>query len=265
MAAEAGGQPDAGAKLAELRHAVHGVAERAGPGVIDRDFAELRIGFFDVGLQRAHVAARIARPCGRAARQHQAVAADDAVMIVGEVGVADAAAIADHLAELLAERCGGDHIGGDRQQRRADLRHQPADLHIAGEHHVVGAQPRSRRDDAFSHPRRIDRQRRRALENARAVAFRRRRQRQRVIERMDGDRLEIIDGVIVALAVQHRAHALGRPAFDLAAQIVEEPHQAQKLVAVVDLGHVEPAGLRIDADGILVLDGVADVIEAGLR
>ena len=129
---------------------------------------------------------------------------------------------------------------------------------------MVGAQPRARRDDTFAHAGRIDRQRRRAFENARAVAFRRRRERQRVIERMDGDRLEIIDGVIVALAVQHRAHALGRPAFDLAAEIVEEPHQAQEFVAIVDLGHVEPAGLRIDAGDALFLDGVADVIEPGL-
>ena len=38
--------------------------------------------------------------------------------------------------------------------------------------------------------------------------------------------LEIMDGVKVALAVQHRAHALGRPALDLAAQIVEQPDEA---------------------------------------
>ena len=78
------------------------------------------------------------------------------------------------------------------------------------------------------------------------------------------DRVEIIDGVKVALAVQHRAHALGRPAFDLAAEIVEEPHQAQKFVAIVDLGNVEPSGLRIDAGGALFPDGVADVVEPGL-
>src|SRR4029077_2301785 len=140
----------------------------------------------------------------------------------------------------------------------------PADLHIAGEHHVVGAQPRARGDDAFAHACRIDRQRRRTFENPRAVAFRGGRERERVIERVDGDGVEIIDSVIVARTVQYRAHALGRPAFDLAAEIVEEPPQAQKLVAVVDLGDVEPAGLRIDAGGALFLDGIADIIEPGL-
>src|SRR5262249_13195500 len=33
LPAEARGEPDAGAELADLRHAVHGAAERAGPGV----------------------------------------------------------------------------------------------------------------------------------------------------------------------------------------------------------------------------------------
>ena len=65
-----------------------------------------------------------------------------AVVIVGEVGIAHGAAIGDGLGKPLAERLGVHHIGPDRQQRAGDPRHQLAEMHIAGEHHVAGAHPR---------------------------------------------------------------------------------------------------------------------------
>src|SRR5262249_45225349 len=57
MPAETAGQPDARTDLADLRHAVHGDPQTAGPGIVDLDIADLRIGMFDVGLQRSDVAA----------------------------------------------------------------------------------------------------------------------------------------------------------------------------------------------------------------
>ncbi len=212
--------------------------------IIDGDVAELRIGLFDIAGERADIVARIARPGRRAARQHQPVAADNAIMIVGKVGVADAAAIADRFGKPLAERGCGDHIGRHRQQRRGELRHQRAELHIAAQHDMARAQPRIRGDDAFAHAGRIDRQGRRIFENARAVAFRRRGERERIIDRMDGQGPQIIDRIKITLAAQHRAHALGRPALDLAAQLAEQADKTQKFVAVVDFGNIEPAILR---------------------
>src|SRR5580698_1499831 len=82
---------------------------------------------------------------------------------------------------------------------------------------------------------------------------------------MDRQRLEIMDGVEIALAVQHRAHAVGRPTLDLAAEIAEQPDVADDLIAVVDFGDVKPAILRIDTGGAFGRDGVADVVDPGLR
>ena len=103
------------------------------------------------------------------------------------------------------------------------------------------------------------------LEDARAVALGRQRQAERIVERMNVERAQIVDRVEVALAVQHRAHPLGRPAFDFAAEFAEQPDQADELVAVVGLGNVEPAVLRVDARHGILGDGIAHVVEAGLR
>src|SRR5208282_5821922 len=53
-------------------------------------------------------------------------------------------------------------------------------------------------------------------------------------------------------------------ALDLATQVPEQARQAQKFVAVVDLGNVEPAVLRIDAGRAIGAYGVADIVEPGL-
>ncbi len=98
----------------------------------------------------------------------------------------------------------------------------PLELHISAQHDMVGAQPRAGVTMRLRTPVGIDRQRRRVFENARAVALRGGGERQRVVERMDRERARIVDGVKIALAAQHRAHALGRPALDLAAQFAEQ-------------------------------------------
>ncbi len=208
---------------------------------------------------------RIARPCRRAARQHQPVAADDAVVIVGVIAVADAAAITDRLRERLAKRRRRDHVSRHRHQRRSDPRHQFAERHIAAQDDVVGTQPRARRDDAFAHPARIDRQSGRVLENARAVALGGSGELERIVQRVDRERARVVDGVIVTLAAQCAAHAVGLPGLDLAAQFAEQLDFADKFVVVVSFGDMKPAVLRIDAGCAVGANGITHIIEAGLR
>jgi hypothetical protein len=200
VAAKAARHPHAGTKLADLRHAVHRVAQGARPRIVDGDLAELWVGFLDVGSERFQVVSRIARPYGCAARPHQPVTADDVVMIVGKIGIADSAAILDRVGKTLAKRHGGDHVGGDGNERRRDARQQSLELHVSGQHDLAGAQPRSRRGDALAYAYGIDRQGRRVFENARPIALRRGSERQCVVERMDGERPRVVNGAKVTPA-----------------------------------------------------------------
>ena len=52
------------------------------------------------------------------------------------------------------------------------------------------------------------------------VRFGGRRQPERIIERMDMKGGREMDGVEIVAAPEHLAHALGRPAFDLTAQVL---------------------------------------------
>ena len=63
MAAEAARDPQARRKLADLRHAMQGVAEHARPYWISTP-AELRIELLDVGLELGPVRPRISLPGG---------------------------------------------------------------------------------------------------------------------------------------------------------------------------------------------------------
>ena len=67
MAAESAGKPHLRRQLADLRHAVERIAERAVPDMLDLDIAELRKDALDVGFQLAHELLRIALPCAHAA------------------------------------------------------------------------------------------------------------------------------------------------------------------------------------------------------
>ena len=79
------------------------------------------------------------------------------------------------------------------------------------------------------------------------------------------DRARIMDGMKVALAAQHRTHAIGRPALDLAAELAEELDEMHQGVAVIGFGNVKPTFLRGDPAHGVVADGVAYIVEAGLR
>jgi hypothetical protein len=124
VTAEGARQPNARRKLADLRHAMQRIAEHARPGVLDFDLAELRIDRRHVGLEPPDVALGIGLPRGRVSRPQQPVVADDAVMIVGKVGIRHCAAIGDGFGEPRSERRGGDRVAPDRHQRAGNARQQ---------------------------------------------------------------------------------------------------------------------------------------------
>ena len=131
--------------LADLRHAVHGVADDAGPGVLDLDVAELRIGLRSMSACSARHKRRGLRSPGRhAARPHQPVAVDDAVVVVGEVGVAHRAAIARSPRQAARRAARSSPHRSRPAAACREPRHQSAEMDVAGEHDMVGAQPRRR-------------------------------------------------------------------------------------------------------------------------
>ena len=176
--AEAAQQPDARRQFADLRHAVHGRAERSGPGIFGFDLAELRIGARDIGEQcRGRNAADCRSHTVQRPDHISRSPSDHAVMAVGELGVAHRAAKAIASRKPLAER---------RVDDRYRPRSAPACLARSGISAPICTLPasttwpaRTRADGVVMRlrtPGRIDLQRRRLLEDARARRLRRRRQ-----------------------------------------------------------------------------------------
>ena len=131
---------------------------------------------------------------------------------------------------------------------------------------MAGTHAGGRRGDALAHAFGIDRERRRVLEDARARRFRRLRQPERIVERMDVKRARQMQGVEIVIGLEHLAHALGRPALDLGAEFLAvELHIRQDLIAVVDLGDLEPAGDRRDTGHAGLGDRGAHVSQPHLR
>ncbi len=186
-------------------------------------------------------------------------------MIVGAIGVADRAAIAHQLVQFVAERLGYHHEGRHRQQGRGDRRHQRAELHVAGQHHMGGAQAALRRHDALAHAGRIDRERRCILENAGAGVFGQRRQAERIVERMNMKRLRKMHGVEVAPVHQLLAHLRRRPHLGVGADPAQTLDIGFDRVGVVGLVDVQPAGDLLDARHAGLVDGAADIIQPALR
>ena len=74
-----------------------------------------------------------------------------------------------------------------------------------------------------------------------------------------------VQGVEVVIALEDVAHALGRPALDIRAEFLpEELKIGQDIVAVVDLGDLEPAGNRRDPGHSRLRDRRAHVSEPHL-
>ena len=168
--------------------------------------------------------------------------------------------------EALAERRGDAGIAPDRQQRVRQPPQRRAEMDVAGEHDVRGAQPRRRRDDALADAGGIDADDRRILEDPRAGPPRQRGQAMDIFAAVDLERLGIIDAVEIAVGLELAAHALDLPALDLGLEILAQHLQpADELVADIDIGDFERALAHGDAGHRLFGGGGADKLGALLR
>ncbi len=115
MAAETARQPYAAFDFTDLRHAMDRSPEGSVPQMGNLDASEVRKRPPDIVGQRSPDKPRICFPGAHAARPLQAVASDDAIVIVGTIGIADCAAIADDVVQDLADRLCDHDEGRDRQ------------------------------------------------------------------------------------------------------------------------------------------------------
>jgi hypothetical protein len=70
----------------------------------------------------------------------------------------------------------------------------------------------------------------------------------------------------VLAAAQHLAHLIGRPALDLAAEVLaDQARQREVFIRIVGLRHLEPSGHRRHARHGGLANGRAHIIEAGNR
>ena len=133
--------------------------QRPSPNVRDTYFAKLGEGPQHVVDKAACDQTRTCFPRPHAPQPLQAVPSDNAVVVVGAIGIADSATIAHHLVQYLPNRFRDHHIRRDGQQSRRKSRHERAEMNIAGEHHMRRTHPTCRRHNALAHASRIQRDR----------------------------------------------------------------------------------------------------------
>src|SRR5262249_14879483 len=154
----------------------------------------------------------------------------------------------------------------DRQQRFRQLPQRRAEMDIAAQHDVRGAQSRRWRDNALADSGWIDADDGRVLEDARAGAPRQRREAVDIFAAVDLERLRIMDAVKVAVSAQLAAHAVDLPSLDLGVEIAGQSLQAaDQRLADVDIGNFQRALAEGDAGHRLFRRGGANVIRALLR
>ena len=185
-----------------------------------------------------------------------------AIVAVGELRVAHSASIRDCIGQTAAERSGRHDIARDGNDRFGKLGRQAPQLRAAGEDDVGSANPRRRRHDAFSHPYRVDRQGRGLLEDAHPHPFRGGGEPEGIVQRMNAERPRKVHGMEIRAALEPFTHAFRRPYLYLEPELVEQVDPAQKIIAVVDLGYVEPTGDRLDPRHAGVAEGRSDVLDS---
>ena len=166
LAAEAAGHPQAATQLADLRHAMHRLSNRAAPDLGNLDRSEPGKNRADPARNGAGETLRPGRPGGFRRSPHQPAAIDDPEMI-DAVAVDHRSLKRDRLGKALAERRGNRGVAPNRQQRFRQPPQRRAEMDVAGQHDVGGAQPCRRRDDALANPGPVDADDRRVLEDPR--------------------------------------------------------------------------------------------------
>ena len=140
--------------------------------------------------------------------------------MIDAVGVGHRALECDDVVQVRAERRGQRGVAPDRQQRLRQPPQRRAEMDIAGEHDVGGAQTRRRCHDAFANPRGIDADDRRVLEDARPCSPCEHGQTVDIFAAVDLECLGIIHAVKIVIGPKLAAHAINLPAFHLGLKIL---------------------------------------------
>ena len=253
------------AQLPDLRHAVHGSADGAAEHIRYCDLAEPRKHRVDAALDARGKAFWSRIPRRLRACPHQAIAIDNTEMI-DAVAVHHRSPKRNGFGEPLAERFGDGAVAPDRQQRFRQPLQRRAEMDVAGEHDMRGAQPRRRRDDALANAGRIDADDRRILKDAHPCPPRQRRQAVDIFAAVDLKRPGIMDAVKITPGSELIAHAIDLPAFHLGFKILTERLQpADQRLTDVDIADFQRAFAQGDAGHCLFGRGGANVIGALLR
>ena len=215
MPAKAACQPHTALNFANLRHAMDRTAKRPTPHMRDADFPEARKCPPNVISQPRRNQARVGIPRPHTPRPLQAIAANNTVMIISTVGVADRAAIAHHFMQDIADRFSNHYKRCHRQQSRRKLRHECAEMDIAGKHHMCGTYAACGRDDTLANTGRIERNRGRLFENTRTRFLGERGEPERVIVWIYVKGLPVVHCAEIARAVKLVAHAFLWPKLDI--------------------------------------------------
>ena len=105
----------------------------------DGHFAELGEGALNIRLTEfPRDQTRICLPCPHPPQPLEPITSDNAVVVVGTIGIADGPTIAHHLVQGLSNRLCNHHIRRYGQRGRCEARHECAEMDIAGEHHMRG-------------------------------------------------------------------------------------------------------------------------------
>ena len=173
------------------------------------------------------------------------------VIVEGAARVGDAAAVADRVLEPLAERRADADMRRHRQDAARELRKSGADRGIAAEHDLVRAHAeraiRGSGFDPLAHAVEIGGDHRALLVDAPAAALDVVGQRQREIERMQIQRIGLVQRLKIDVGPQRLAHPFGRPDHHVVVELFRQQiGLALDPVGVLVAPHVEPARRRIE-------------------
>src|SRR6476660_121297 len=119
-------------------------------------------------------------------------------------------------------------------------------MDVAGKHHMRGAHPTGRRNNALANAGRIERNRGRVLENARTRFLRERCKPECIVVWINVETLPIVDGAEISPTMKLFTHSLGRPEFDVGANPTHALDLAPLFDTVVSFRHVQPTVDEVD-------------------
>src|SRR5262245_7543050 len=254
-------QPEAGLDLADLRHAMDSAAECSAPKMCNANGPKDRKGSPDVIRKRALDQAWGRLPSAHASRPLQTVAADDAIVIVGAICIAYRPSIAHHIVQHFAHGLGDHHESRDRQQCRRQLRHEGAEMDVAGEHDVRGTYAAGGSDDALADSGRVERNRRRVLIYSHPRVLGQSREAEGIVVWVYVEGLTVVNGAKISRTAQLLAYPFCRPKFDVRTNPAHALNFGTLLGGIVGCRHMQPPIDEINAGHPRVEDRAPDILE----